>query len=70
MPFCSACTHDIAAAKKNTKSNGWVEAYREQSKADDSFVFTILQFLQQSQRILSIYMVQCRVSILGNTNMV
>ena len=34
MSFCSACTRDVAAAKKNTKSNGWVEVYREQSKAD------------------------------------
>ena len=44
MRFCQACARDVAACKKDAEQNGWVEVFEEQSKADDTFVYMILQY--------------------------
>ena len=47
MRFCADCARDVAACKKDSEQNGWKEVYEDQAKADDTFVFMILQYQER-----------------------
>ena len=47
MRFCADCARDVAACKKDSEQNGWKELYEDQAKADDTFVFMILQYQER-----------------------